>query len=58
MSPYEFQCPAEVTLERVPWATYHCLLKLSHAGPHLISVIGSDALHEALEQPVTRTVGQ
>lgn len=41
------QCPQEVKIERMPASTFHCTLRVWHDGPCVISVLGSDALHEA-----------
>lgn len=42
------QCQEEIKLEGIPWSTFRCIKREGHLGPHTISVLGSDVLHEAL----------
>ena len=43
-------CAVPVKIESMDASTFYCLQPKGHTGPHVIDVIGSDALAERLEE--------
>jgi hypothetical protein len=48
MSNKRMQCREEVTIEDMPAATFSCVRRAAHPGPHQIGLLGSDEFHEWL----------
>ena len=51
------RCSTAVKIEGMDATTFYCQKQLNHDGPHLIAVLGTDALNEAINA-LTQALGQ